>query len=319
VPNPAGKTPAARTVSRMTALATATTSLTPYGAPEAADARSPSPDPVRRMEELGRIILAYSEVTERLQQSHDQLHRTVQTLRQELGEKNRLLERKNRLAALGEMAAGLAHEIRNPLGGIQLYASLLSQDVRDRPDCASLVKKISGGVKRLESLVGQVLQFSREITANCAPMDLSVAVDHAVEYAAQSLSDRRVRCTIDGPRPMPVRADALLVGQALLNLLLNAAEAIADADAETPGGSIAVRFGPPAHGPGARQFHLSVHDSGPGVPAEVMDRIFNPFFTTKETGTGLGLAIVHRIVEAHDGTVLVTNPPEGGARFEIRV
>ena len=312
-------------VSRMTAFATATASQSSLGPRLAAAAPSASPpDPTRRMEELGRIILAYSEVTERLQQSHDQLNRTVQTLRKELGEKNRLLERKNRLAALGEMAAGLAHEIRNPLGGIQLYASLLSDDVRDRPDSASLVKKISGGVKRLESLVGQVLQFSREINANCAAMDLSAAVDQAVEYAAQSLSDRRVRCSIEGPRPMPVEADPLLVGQAVLNLLLNAAEAIGDKDcgadhSAEAGGAIAVRYCPPAQGSDARQFHLSVHDSGPGIPADVMDRIFNPFFTTKETGTGLGLAIVHRIVEAHDGTILVTNPPEGGARFEIRV
>src|SRR5690349_23117742 len=93
---------------------------------------SPVP-PAQRIEELGRIIMAYSEVTERLQQSHDQLKQQVQNLRDELSEKNRLLERKNRLAALGEMAAGMAHEIRNPLGGIQLYASLLAQDINDRP------------------------------------------------------------------------------------------------------------------------------------------------------------------------------------------
>src|SRR4051812_14936075 len=129
-----------------------------------------APDPTRRMEELGRIILAYSEVTEKLQQSHDQLTATVQALRQELGEKNRLLERKNRLAALGEMAAGMAHEIRNPLGGIQLYASLLADDLKGRTelsDSLTLVRKIAGGVKRLESLVGQVLQFTREIGAQC--------------------------------------------------------------------------------------------------------------------------------------------------------
>ena len=83
----------------------------------------------QRIEELGRIILAYSEVTEKLQQSHEQLEQTVLALQAELGEKNRQLERKNRLAALGEMAAGMAHEIRNPLGGIQLYASLLAKDL----------------------------------------------------------------------------------------------------------------------------------------------------------------------------------------------
>ena len=105
----------------------------------------------QRIEELGRIIMAYSEVTERLQHSHDQLKDQVEHLRVELGEKNRLLERKNRLAALGEMAAGMAHEIRNPLGGIQLYASLLAKDVGDQPQASELVRKISGGVKRAYS------------------------------------------------------------------------------------------------------------------------------------------------------------------------
>src|SRR5947208_8691418 len=138
-------------------------------------------DTARRMEELGRIILAYSEVTERLEQSHAQLTATVASLREELGEKNRLLERKNRLAALGEMAAGLAHEIRNPLGGIQLYASLLAKDLIDRPQSQIVVDKISAGVKRLESLVSQVLHFSREIRANITQMDLSEVVAQAVE------------------------------------------------------------------------------------------------------------------------------------------
>src|ERR1043166_1159172 len=104
----------------------------------------------QRIEELGRIILAYSEVTEKLQQSHERLEQTVAALREELGEKNRMLERKNRLAALGEMAAGMAHEIRNPLGGIQLYASMLSRDLAGRDDALQIVQKISGGVKRLE-------------------------------------------------------------------------------------------------------------------------------------------------------------------------
>src|SRR5256885_593937 len=99
----------------------------------------------QRIEELGRIILAYSEVTEKLQLSHERLEQTVAALREELGEKNRMLERKNRLAALGEMAAGMAHEIRNPLGGIQLYASMLSSDVKDRPQSYEVAQKIGGG------------------------------------------------------------------------------------------------------------------------------------------------------------------------------
>ncbi|HTL28649.1 MAG TPA: histidine kinase dimerization/phospho-acceptor domain-containing protein, partial [Tepidisphaeraceae bacterium] len=146
--------------------------VTPHEAPAAVVASAHA----QRIEELGRVIMAYSEVTEKLQQSHDQLKETVEMLRKELSEKNRQLERRKRLSALGEMAAGLAHEIRNPLGGIQLYASMLSKDLADRPDAHQIVGKISAGVKRLEALVGQVLQFSREIKINVSPMDLAGVV-----------------------------------------------------------------------------------------------------------------------------------------------
>jgi signal transduction histidine kinase len=273
---------------------------------------APTTDHARKVEELGRIILAYSQVTERLQKSHDQLMATVQTLQKELSEKDRQLERRNRLAALGEMAAGMAHEIRNPLGGIQLYSSILAGDLVDRPKSLAVVKKISGGVQRLESLVSQVLQFTREISANVVQMNLDEVIEEAVGLASATLVVGRIECKVDGPRPMPVMADPLLVGQAILNLLLNAAEAIEG------GGKIAVNYAA-VSGDGARQFQLSVRDSGPGISPQILDRIFNPFFTTKETGTGLGLAIVHRIVEAHDGTIIVTNAEGGGAKFEIRV
>jgi signal transduction histidine kinase len=267
----------------------------------------------QRIEELGRIIMAYSEVTDRLQQSHDQLQQTVESLRGELSEKNRLLERRNRLAALGEMAAGMAHEIRNPLGGIQLYASLLAKDVADRGDSLQLVTKISAGVKRLEGLVSQVLGFTREINANVAEADLVEVVAEAVELSHNAMLAREIACTVDGPATLPVTIDATLIGQALLNLLLNAA------DATPTGGRVSVMFGAPSPDSGARQLHVVVRDSGPGIPANILDKVFNPFFTTKDNGTGLGLAIVHRIVEAHEGTISVTNPPEGGARFEIRI
>src|SRR5271168_1635681 len=142
-------------------------------------ATSPSTDYAKRIDDLGEIILAYSGVTERLQQSHDQLTQTVQRLQMELSEKNRQLERRNRLAALGEMAAGMAHEIRNPLGGIQLYSSILAKELADRPDSVQLVHKITGGVKLLDGLVSQVLQFTREITAHVTATNLADVIDQA--------------------------------------------------------------------------------------------------------------------------------------------
>jgi signal transduction histidine kinase len=276
-------------------------------------ATQPHPVTAQRIEELGRIILAYSEVTERLQQSHDQLNQQVENLRHELSEKNRLLERKNRLAALGEMAAGMAHEIRNPLGGIQLYASLLSKDISDRPASKQLVDKIASGVKRLESLVSQVLHFTREINVNISEMDLAETVTQAVELTQQQAASKQIQVNVTGTRLMPVLADPVLIGQTILNLVLNAIEAM-----DQPG-VIDVRYSSPPQGSDARQFHLTVRDHGPGIPVQILDRIFNPFFTTKDSGTGLGLSIVHRVVEAHDGTIIATNVEDGGARFEIRI
>jgi signal transduction histidine kinase len=272
------------------------------------------PDTARRMEELGRIIMAYSEVTEKLQLSHAQLTETVGRLQRELGEKNRLLERKNRLAALGEMAAGMAHEIRNPLGGIHLYASMLADDLADRPDSLSLVRKISGGVKRLEAVVTQVLQFTRELRVNLAQADVAAVVEQAVDLAGAALADTGVECRVDGPPTLLAQVDAMLLGQAVLNLLLNGIEAAGQGG---KGGSVLLRYSGADPAGEIRQCRLVVHDTGPGIAAGAMDKIFNPFFTTKETGTGLGLAMVHRVVEAHDGTILVTN--DGGARFELRM
>jgi signal transduction histidine kinase len=262
-----------------------------------------------RIEELGGIIRVYSDLTEKLQDSHSQLQQTVQTLKNELSEKNRQLERRKRLAALGEMAAGMAHEIRNPLGGIELYASMLARDVARQPDSLQLVNKISSGVKRLEMLVSQVLQFSREIQPQIGRADLAELVDQSVELAGDRIRPE-INCRCHGPRPMPVKIDQFMMGQAILNLVINAIEAVGET------GTIDIAWS--TEQPDDR-FRISIHDSGPGIPAAVLDRIFNPFFTTKESGTGLGLAIVHRIVEAHEGTITAGNAPDGGAIFEIRI
>jgi signal transduction histidine kinase len=191
--------------------------------------------------------------------------------------------------------------------------------VADKSDSLGLVTKISAGVKRLEGLVSQVLHFTRDIAASPCHADLAAIVAESVELSAGAMAAKNVTCRVDGPRALGVMVDATLIGQALLNLLLNAA------DATPPGGRVTVTFAAPSKESGARQFHLVVRDTGAGIEPAVLDRIFNPFFTTKDTGTGLGLAIVHRVVEAHDGTITAGNADDdddqggGGARFEIRI
>lgn len=262
-----------------------------------------------RIEELGRIILAYSEITERLQKSHEQLTHQVRRLQAELGEKNRQLERRNRLAALGEMAAGMAHEIRNPLGAIQLYVSTLAADFAEGTSGARTVEKIRGGVLRLESIVSKVLQFAREIRLSPAEGELGELVSECAELVAGKAMSRGVRVLVAGPGRSRARYDRLMMSQALLNVVQNAVEASPE------GGEVRVTWGEEGSG---GEVWVRVADSGPGVAAEVMDRIFNPFFTTKDEGTGLGLSIVHRIVEAHEGAVTVRNGEAGGAVFEMR-
>ena len=273
---------------------------TPADATATGDARA------ERIDELGRIILAYSEVTERLEQSQDRLRETVARLQEELGEKSRLLERRNRLAALGEMAAGMAHEIRNPLGGIGLYAALLDADLAGQPARRKIVGKIAAGVRRLEGVVGGVLQFTREIVADPRPCDARAVVAEAVELSSAQASAAGVAVEVAGPDRLPAVADPDLLGRAVLNLLLNAIDAAAGrvvVTADSDGDALRLR----------------IADDGPGVAAGAIDKVFDPFFTTKDAGTGLGLSIVHRIVEAHDGRVSATNADGGGAVFEVLI
>lgn len=259
--------------------------------------------------ELAEIIGAYHAVTERLKQSHEILMREVCRLRDELHEKNRELARRERLAALGEMAAGVAHEIRNPLGGIGLYASLLEKDLQDRCEQADLVRKIRVGVRSLESIVGDILAFAGGQEPHKQPSDLEAIVDDVMTHVRPQASALGVRVECGDFSGANVLVDARQVERALVNLVRNAVEATG------AGGSVQVFPGEIAERD--RLAGVVIEDDGPGIPADLLHRVFNPFFTTKDTGTGLGLAIVHRIAEAHGGYVTAGNRAQGGARFQL--
>ena len=268
-------------------------------------------------EELERIITAYSEVTERLRDAHDQLQREVRRLRGEIEEKNRELARRERLAALGEMAAGLAHEIRNPLGGIQLYASMLGRDLHRLDDrrlgpARDAARKISRGVESVDAIVRDVLAFARNDEPQRSWMRLGQCVDVAIEMLRAKLDGDGLRVIIDdGLDAIELFADPMQLQRVLVNLLSNAADAC-----ESSG---RIEIHARLIGRGRRTVEIVVADDGPGIAPEVLERVFNPFFTTRAAGTGLGLAIVHRIVESHGGGITAGNRPGGGAEFHIRL
>ena len=278
--------------------------------------RVATPEPGRQPltpADLAELIGAFNEVTTRLQVSHDQLSDEVARLRERLREADEQLERSRRLAALGEMAAGIAHEIRNPLGSISLYVSMLGEDLRDRPSERGIASKIGEAVRGLNAVVCDVLAFAGEVRLTIDEVDVPTLLDEAVEHSGSGPAGVEIR-RLDRARPAIVLAcDRHHLGRALVNLVRTAREAVGeshrepgriDLDAREEGGLVTV----------------IVRDSGPGLCPEAVRRAFNPFFSTRQAGTGLGLSIVHRIVEAHAGSVRLRNndPGEGpGATAEI--
>jgi signal transduction histidine kinase len=271
-----------------------------------------------RQEDLGELLAAFNEATSRLHGAHEALRAEVARLQGELREANEQLERSRRLAALGEMAAGIAHEVRNPLGGIRLYARMLVQDLADRPEERRVAEKIVAAVRGLDAVVGDVLNFAREMRVQPVPASARALLEGAAEEVLaedRGSAGEPIRVVLHADEGLAVECDEQLVHRALVNVVRNAVQAMRSAGA-APAGGHALSLGAAAAGDG-ESVTLTVRDTGPGVPPEAMERIFNPFFTTRATGTGLGLAIVHRIVDAHGGSIRVRNAEGGGAEVDL--
>jgi two-component system, sensor histidine kinase FlrB len=220
-----------------------------------------------------------------------------------------LLARQQRLLTLGELAAGLAHQIRTPLAAALLYASQMTLPGRTPPDLARCAEKTVGSLKQLDKLVNDMLAFAHGGAAREA-VSVSALLEQVAQWLRPALR-RGVRLTIRTQAPdLMVRANAPSLVSAVLNLATNALQAAtADLDLEllarrTAGG----------------RAQIVVSDNGPGVPAHIRERIFEPFFTTRARGNGIGLAIVKSVVEAHQGSVSLAEAPCGapaGATFII--
>lgn len=278
-----------------------------------------APAPDLSPTDLSELASAFNAVTAKLQATHDALHAEVAQLKAELHDANAQVERSRRLAALGEMAAGISHEVRNPLGSIRLYARMLRDDLADKPDSRQLAEKILGAVTRLDAVVGDVLAFSREMKVRPTDLPATDLLAAALE-AARADDSAWAAVAVEGPLGDPdltVRGDPHLLHQALVNLIRNAVEAMADNPPDRPRLLTLEARARSIREPGTARrrtmISLAVRDRGPGIPPEVQERMFNPFFTTRATGTGLGLAIVHRIADAHGGRVRVQNARAGSA------
>ena len=236
---------------------------------------------------------------------------------EQLEERERL---RDRLAALGEMAAAIAHEVKNPLAGIEVMAGLLKRQLADSQDAQAILADIIKEAKMANAIVLEVLEFVRPIRLQVERVSLGDAITDAVSLSEGHGLRGQVAIDASLPADLPaIQGDPHQLRQIFTNLLINAYEAlnghgtvrIAAAtlpEEDLPGG------GENVSGPTVL---VEVIDDGPGMAPEVVDKIFSPFFTTKPQGSGLGLAIVRKIVDAHDGRIDVNSRPGQGTTFRV--
>ena len=234
---------------------------------------------------------------------------------EQLEERERL---RDRLAALGEMAAAIAHEVKNPLAGIEVMAGLLKRQLADSEDAQQILGDIIKEAKMANAIVLEVLDFVRPIRLQVERISVADAIRDAVSMAESHVPRGDVKVTVDLPEQLPsIQGDPHQLRQIFTNLLTNAFEALGGEGAVTLVASAINEDGPAGGEPQGPMVQVDVTDDGPGMPADVVDKIFSPFFTTKPQGSGLGLAIVRKIVDAHDGRIDVSVLDTGGTRFRV--
>jgi signal transduction histidine kinase len=248
------------------------------------------------------------------------IHRADRINAQRLREREEF-ERKalqdEKLVSMGRMVAGIAHEIRNPLGIIRSSSELLVSRLKDKdPLTAKILTAINEEAVRLSKTVGDFLDYARPRELKLDPVDLSLLLDQALTFLEQKCAQQGVQVVRDYEPGVTVMADKDLLYRALYNILVNAMEAMAGQEAaEEEGGvrgQIVVRASQADKGA-----YLSILDTGPGVPPDIRDNLLDPFFTTKQNGTGLGLAITASILQSHGAHIEIGDNPEGGARVDI--
>jgi signal transduction histidine kinase len=252
---------------------------------------------------LQQAFKTFSAASARLEAKYEQLLSETEDLRRKLDESQREIQRRERLAMLGETAAALAHEVRNPLGSMKLILSLLRQDVSEVAGAPELVEALDRSVNRMDGVISNILRFSRGQRLSMAPVNMHALLREELEHLnSESLE---VRLSLEGSPFLCGNEDGLR--QVIRNLATNAQQALRGKGKI----SLSVR------GTEQEDLQLVFRDSGPGIAPEVLARAFEPFVTTRTEGTGLGLAVSRQVIEAHGGTIRVHN--DAGAVFELRL
>jgi PAS domain S-box-containing protein len=231
-------------------------------------------------------------------------------------------QRNKRLQAMGEMAAGIAHEIRNPLASIELFASLLKKDLEDEPAKDQLVEHIRSGVKNMDRIISSFLLFAKSPRPSRQKCNIQQLLKNLLDHSTDfDIPDNiRIESKFHSEEFM-VQGDDELLRRVFLNLIRNGIQAMPQ------GGVLEVKVEPSSiesdlpdwHQDSRRFVTITVSDTGNGIHAEYMQKIFNPFFSTKDKGTGLGLSICHNIIKAHQGTIDVRSEENEPTAFIVKI
>ncbi len=253
------------------------------------------------------IVLTEEGDLEQLHEQVEALTRQIEQVVDRLRQREREVLRAEQLAAVGQVAASVAHEVRNPLTGIKM---LVQGALEGGSLSGEALQVIEQEIRRMERSLKTFLDFARPPRLERSTFDLAVLVDQTLALLRGRAGRQNVCLSVSRPEtPIAVEADAEQVRQVLLNLILNAVDVLPH------GGEIAIDLNPTAEG----QVQVGVEDSGPGISADMLPRLFTPFATNKETGLGLGLVVSRRIVEDHGGKLEAANRPGGGARFVFQL
>lgn len=228
-------------------------------------------------------------------------------------------ERTKRLIAMGQMAATLAHEIRNPLGSMELFCTLLKKELAGNTNSLNLAEQIHVGIRRLEAVISNCLQFTREVRPTYEKIGLSRFIDDTLAFVQPQARQLHVEvgCRVDCD--IEIEVDSELLGQALLNILVNALDSVEEkfdvADKSSAGAQGRIEVSTEVLPSG--YFRLVVSDNGIGIDEADRSQVFDPFFSTKKSGTGLGLSVVHSIISAHRGSITIESEKGTGTKVLI--
>ncbi len=284
--------------------------------------------PVRSHDECGQMAESFNIMTLALRQSELELREWAHTLEQKVAEKTRELQvalaetaQREKLASVGLLAAGIAHELNNPLTGILTFSHLTREKMADGSPEAEDLDLVIRETKRCSSIIRRLLDFAREKTPEQKFADINQLIEETVRLVERPAHLSDIEVTMDLDRDLPeVWVDEDLIKQVIMNILVNAQQAIEDE------GSITIRSrrtaeskSPELGGEPVPMIEISITDTGCGIPEKDLQRIFDPFFTSKGVGkgTGLGLSVSHGIVMAHNGAIEVESEVDRGSTFRV--